>query len=134
MEHFDTGNGGLGLLFGQTDDFDNVGNLNGTTLHTTGSDRATAGDREDVLDGHQERKVCLTLGSRNVAVNSIHELKNALVLGSVDVGAGGFESITSRAADDRNVVTGEIVLGQKIANFHLNEVKQFSVINKVGLV
>jgi hypothetical protein len=33
------------------------------TLDTTGDDGATTGDREDVLDGHQERLVGVALGS-----------------------------------------------------------------------
>ena len=45
------------LLVGQTNDLDVVADLELATLHTTGSNGATAGDGEDVLDGHQEGQV-----------------------------------------------------------------------------
>ena len=45
------------LLFGQADDLDRLVLLDDATLDTTGRDGATAGDGEDVLDGHQEGQV-----------------------------------------------------------------------------
>ena len=55
------------------------------TLNSTGSNSTTAGDGEDVLNRHQERLVSLTFRGRDVVVNSIHQVEDALVLRSVDV-------------------------------------------------
>ena len=134
MEHFNTGNGGGLLLIGQTDDFNHIRYLNGAALHTTRSNRTTAGNGEHVLNRHQERQVGLTLGSGNIAVNSVHQLPNALVLGSLGILVGGFERVASGTADDWNVIAREVVGRKQIANFHLNEVEQFGVVHEVGLV
>ena len=74
VEHLNTGdNGGLSLL-GETDDLNGVGNLNGTALNTSGSNGSASGDGEYVLDREEEGLVSLTSGSRNILVNSLHEL------------------------------------------------------------
>ena len=39
-----------------------------------------------------------------------------------------------RTADDRNVVARELVGGQQLAHFHLNQVQQFRIIDHVALV
>src|SRR5690606_21578548 len=57
-EHLDAGDDGGGGVT-ETDDFDGVVELDHTALDTAGGDGAAAGDREDVLDGHQERLVHL---------------------------------------------------------------------------
>src|SRR5699024_4887725 len=76
-EHLDAGDGGVLLLLGQTNDLHLVAHLDLATLHTTGSNGATAGDGEHVLNGHQEGQVSLTVGSGDVAVNSVHQLLDA---------------------------------------------------------
>ena len=39
-----------------------------------------------------------------------------------------------RAADDRDVVAGELVLGEQLADLHLDEVEQLRVVDHVDLV
>ena len=57
-EHLDAGDRGLGLRPAvDTDDLDLLVDLEDAALDTTGDDGATTGDREDVLDGHEERLV-----------------------------------------------------------------------------
>ena len=60
-EHFNARNDGAALFFGETDDLDGVGNLDGTALNTARCNRAAAGDGEDVLNRKQERLVGCTL-------------------------------------------------------------------------
>ena len=134
VEHFHTSHGSLFSLGGQTDDLNHIANLHSAALHTTGSHSATAGDREHILDRHQERQVRLTLRGGNVGVNSVHQLMNALVLRSVRIGAGGLQSLAGRATDDRHIVAGEIVGRKKITDLHFNQIKQFGVVHQVGLV
>src|SRR5687768_10037027 len=66
-EHLDAGDD---LLDGRTDadDLDFLTDLDDATLDTARDDGATAGDREDVLDRHQELFVDGALGHRDVVV------------------------------------------------------------------
>ena len=48
------------VAFLQANDFHGLVLLDDTTLHTTGSNGATAGDGEHVLDGHQEGQLVVT--------------------------------------------------------------------------
>src|SRR4029077_17382881 len=78
-EHLDTGADRLaGLL--DANDFDFVADLDDATLDTAGNHGAAALDAEDVFDGHQERQVRGTGRHRDVAVEGLHELPDALVL------------------------------------------------------
>ena len=44
------------------------------------------------------------------------------------------ESLQSRAADNGKVIARELILGQQITNFHLDQVEELFVINCVALV
>ena len=61
-EHFDTGNDGSRGGF-NTDDFYGFLNLDGTTLNSTGSNGAAAGDGEHVFYRHKEGLIGITDGS-----------------------------------------------------------------------
>ena len=134
MEHFDTGDDGASLLIGETDDLDGVVHLQRAALDTTGGNGAAAGDREDVLDGHQERQVGLTVRSRDIVVDGVHQFLDASILGSGRILRRGLESLTGGTADDRNIVAREIVLVQEVTDLHLNEVEKFGVVDDIGLV
>src|SRR6188768_1244963 len=53
-EHLDTGDGGLLRALADADDLDLLVDLHDAPLDAAGDDRAATGDREDVLDGHEE--------------------------------------------------------------------------------
>src|SRR5690606_33395160 len=55
----------------KTHDLDVVTGLDDTAIHTTGGDGSAAGDGEDVLYGHQEGLVDVTLGCRDVRVDGV---------------------------------------------------------------
>src|SRR5699024_10571755 len=105
--HLQTGNGGLHLLFLQTDDLNFLADLDHAALHTTGSHGAAAGDGEHVLNRHQEGQIGLAVGGGDVAVDSVHQVQDALVLGSVDVGGGALQHGQGGTLDDGGVVAGE---------------------------
>ncbi len=127
-EHFDTGhNGGDGVF--ETDDFDGVVDLDNAALNTTGSNRATTGDREHVFNGHQEGLVVFTNGFRNIVVDRVHQLSDSLITFRLVFETGG-----SRPTNDRRSVTWELVLIKKLANFHFDEIKEFLVVDEVDLV
>src|SRR5699024_10014737 len=77
-EHLDARDGGLGGLLLDADELDILVHVDLATLDTTGDDGAATGDREDVLDGHEERLVRLTLRVRDGLVARLHEVDDGL--------------------------------------------------------
>src|SRR5204863_6786332 len=73
-EHLDAGDDGLRRRRVDADDLDLVAGVDDALLDAAGRDGAAAGDREDVLDRHQERLVQRTLRLRDVAVERLGEL------------------------------------------------------------
>src|SRR5690606_35158633 len=63
----------------QANDLDLVPDLNHAPLDPARHHRATARNREHVLDRHQERLVLRTLRLRNVLVNRLHQLKDRVL-------------------------------------------------------
>jgi hypothetical protein len=94
-----------------------------------GGHRPAAGDREHVLDGHQERLIQVTGGLRNVGVERLGELED---LGLVLLVA--LERLERRTRDERNVVAGELVLGKQVPDLDLDQLEQLGVVDHVGLV
>src|SRR5690606_24351729 len=130
-EHFHAGAGGLGGRT-QTNDFDLFANLDHATLDTTGHHGTATGDREHVLDRHQERLVDGTHRFRDVAVQGFHQLLHGADAQAVVVLT--IQGHQCGTHDDRGVVAREVVGGQQVANFHLDQFQQLGIINHVGLV
>ena len=132
LEHLDAGDdhlaGGV-----DADDLDLLADLDHAALDAPGGDGAAALDAEHVLDRHQERLVDGALGVGDVGVDRVHQLLDAGVGRVVDV-AGGLEGLERGAADDRDVVAREVVLGQQLADLELDEVEQLGVVDRVALV
>ena len=74
-----------------------------------------------------------SLGGRDVRVDRVHQLLDAGV-GRVGRVVLGLERLEGRAADDRDVVAREVVLGQQLADLELDEVEQLLVVDHVDLV
>ena len=117
------------LALADADDLDLLVDLDDAALDAAGDDGATTGDREDVLDGHEERLVGLTLGLRDVLVDRVHELDDRLAPLLVAV-----ERREGRHAHDGDVVAGELVLGEELAHLHLDELDELLVVDHVALV
>ena len=132
LEHLDAGDhdlaGGL-----DPDQLDLVADLDDAALDAPGGDRAPALDAEHVLDRHEERLVDRALGGRDVAVDRVHQLLDGRV-GRVARIVGRLERLERRAADDRDVVARELVLGEQLADLELDEVEQLGVVDHVDLV
>src|SRR5690606_40444841 len=75
VEHLDAGDDRL-LRRAQTHDLDLRVDRERAALGATGHDRATAGDGEDVLDGHQERLVLVTHRVRDRSEEHTSELQS----------------------------------------------------------
>ena len=115
------------------DELDLVADLDDAALDAPGGDGAPALDAEDVLDRHEERPVDRPLGGRDVAVDRVHQLLDRGV-GRVGRVVGRLERLQGAAADDRDVVAREVVLGQQLADLELDEVEQLGVVDHVDLV
>src|ERR1700690_577270 len=132
LEHLDAGHHHLaGRL--DPDDLDLVADVDDTALDPPGGHRAPALDPKDILDRHQERLVDRSLGGRDVGIDRVHQLLDREVrrIGGI---AAGFEGLERGAANHRDVVTGEVVLGEQLAALELDEVEQLGVIDRVDLV
>src|SRR5450631_151208 len=128
-EHLDAGDDGLGRLVLDTDDLDLGVDLQDTALDPTGDHGATTGDREDVLDGHEERLVDVTLGLRDVRVDRVHELED----GFAPLGVA-LQGLQRRDPDDGQVVAVELVGAEQLASLELDELHDLFVVDHVGLV
>ena len=131
FEHLNARANRLAAFIGQTDDLNFVADLDDAAFDTTGGDRAATFDRENVFDSHEERFVNVAFRFRNIGVDSVHELGDALRgfrIGRILLSRKG------RAADNRAIVAVEVVLRKEFANFELDEFEEFFVRNEVALV
>ncbi len=97
-------------MLAQTNDFDCVANVNFSALDTSGSHRATSCDREHVFDRHQEWLIDIANGRRNVGIDGIHKVVNALEARIVHCGGrigAGVQRIERGTRNDRNFVARE---------------------------
>src|SRR5690606_7250810 len=120
-EHLDTGDRGLGLVRTDADDLDFLVHVDDAALDATGDDGATTGDREDVLDGHQEGELGLTDRVRDRLVDGVHELDDGL--GPLLV---ALEGLQAGDAHDGGILV-EFLRGQQLADLHLDELEDFLV-------
>src|SRR5204863_2031296 len=73
-EHLDTGADGLHRLRLDADDLDFLVRLEDATLAAAGDDGTATGDREDVLDRHEERLLGLVYRLRDRGVDGVHQV------------------------------------------------------------
>src|SRR5581483_5733451 len=132
-EHLDSGDHRLAGV-SEADDLDFIAGLDDSALDTAGDHGAASLDAENVLYRHQERQVRRALRLRDVAIDSVHQLPDRLVLLCVRVLAGTLQGLEGAAADDRYVVTGEAVLAEQLPYLQLDEVQQLRVFHHVNLV
>ena len=132
-EHLQAGDGGGQTVGLNADDLHCIANLSNATLNTTGSNSTTAGNGHDILDGHQEGLVLLTIGVGDIGIDSVHQLLDALVSGIIGI-VGSLQSLQSGATNDRGVVAREVVLGQQLTDLHLDQIQQLLVVDHIALV
>ena len=127
-EHLEVGRDGLAGVVDPDDlDLTHLGEL--ALLDLAGDDRAAPGDREHVLDRHQERLLGVTHRLGDVGITRLHQL--------VDLGHPrlvALQGLQGRYLHDRGVVAGELVGGEQLADLELDELKELGVIHRVALV
>ena len=98
-------------------DLDHVAGVDDALLDTAGRDGAAAGDREDVLDRHQEpacRGRARAPGCRSQLLGELDDLGLVLLVALR----------RWRGADDEgDVIAREVVLGEQIADLDLDELE-----------
>ena len=67
----------------------------------------------------------------NVVVQRVQQVLDRLGGGGV---TGIFHRLQRRAADDRRLVTGKLILGQEITDFFFNQINQFGIVNHIDLI
>src|SRR5438094_10375380 len=128
VEHFYAGHHRLAGVV-DADHLDLFVDLDLAALDPAGNDRATTFDREDVLDRHHERLVEGTLRDRDVAVDRIHQLHDRVFPLGV-----ALERLERRDLDDRDVVAGELILREQLADLELDQLQDLGVVDRVDLV
>ena len=119
------------LLGAEADDLDRLADLDRAALDPAGADGAAALDREHVLDRHQERLVDLAHRLGDVLVHRLDQVEDRLRRPGLVVSRG---PQGGDAADDRDLVAGELVVGQQLAELELDQLEQFLVVDQVDLV
>ena len=128
-EHLDAGDRGGGRLRPDADDLDRLAHLDDAALDPTGDAGAAAGDREDVLDGHEERLLDVALGLRDRLVDGVHQTEQLLAPLRV-----ALERLERRDLDDRQVVARVVLRRQQLADLELDELEDLLVVDHVRLV
>jgi hypothetical protein len=131
LEGLDVGDLGLDGVLVLADKLDFGILLQDTTLDTAGSDGTTAGNGEDILNGHQERLSDVTLGCGDPSVDVLEELVNLL---NTDFRLAALNGAESGTHDDRSLVTLEAVGGEQLAHLHLDELQHLLILNSIDLV
>ena len=96
-----------------------------------GHHRAAAGDGEHVFHRHQEGAVHRALGRGDVGVQRFGQLEDGLF---AEFALVAFHRQLGAAVDDGGGVTGEFVLVQQLADFHLHQLQELGVVDHVALV
>ena len=124
--------GDLGLDGGTLSDDLNLGiALENTALHTSGNNRSATWDGENILDGHQEWLLELTLWGWDPLIDSSHEL---IDLGLSNLWAAALKSAKGGTHDNWGLVTLKAVRGEKLAHLHLDELQHLWILESIDLV
>src|SRR5205823_2385108 len=129
LEHLDAGDDRV-LARAEADDLDRLTHLDDAALDPAGAHGAASLDREDVLDGHQERLVDRPDRLGDIVIHRLDELEDRLTLGTTRV----LQGRPAAAAGDRDLVAGELVVSQQLAELQLNQLQQLLVVDQVDLV
>ena len=85
--------------------------------------------REDIFHRHQEGLIDRTRRQRHILIHRLHQLVDLLLPLCFAV-----QRAQRRAANHRHIVAGEAVLAQQLAHFHLDQVDQLRILDRIALV
>src|SRR6267378_1033805 len=127
-EHLDARDDRL-LVGPKAHHLDFLADLDFAAIDAARGDRAAAGDREHVLDRHQEGLVDLTLRYRNALIErreQFLDLSDPLFV--------PFDRLQRRTPDHRDIVARELILAEQLTHLELHQVEQLRVIHEVALI
>ena len=107
--------------------------LHDSSLHSSRYNRSSSGDTEHILDRHQKRLVCISLRSRHIFIDCVHQLINALVRLFSRV-ISGLQRLQCRSPYNRYIVSGEFILRKQLPYFHIYQIQKLRVIYHIRLV
>src|SRR5438132_3981744 len=125
VEHLDAGHDGLARVV-DADHLDLFVDLDLAAFDPAGDDRAATFDREDILDRHHEWLVEGPLRNRGVAVDRIHQLHDRVFPLGI-----ALERLERRDLDDRDVIAGELILREQLADLELDELQDLGGVDRV---
>ncbi len=134
VEHLHTRHHRGQALLLQTDDLHRVARVDHAALNAPRHHRTASLDREHVLNWHHERLVRLAFRQRHIFVHCFHQLMDALVLRRIHVCRGALQCVQRTPMDNRNVIPGEPVACQHLAQLQLHQLQQLRVVHHVDLV
>ena len=91
-------------------------------------------DAKYVLNRHQERLVFVPLRQRDVLVNRLQQLPDALVLLSLRIFALALHRLKGAATDNRDVIAIELLAGEVLTQLQLHQIEELRVIHHIDLV
>ncbi len=115
-------------------DLHRVAHFDLPALHAPRHHRPAPLDPKHILDRHQERFVHCAHRRRHVTVHHPHQLQNRRILRRIRILRRTGQRLERRPAHDRNLVAGELVTRQQVAQFQFDQVQQFGVVHHVHLV
>src|SRR5690606_11208344 len=123
----------------KTNDLNLITGLHNTPLHTPSRHRATTRDREHILNRHQERLIDIPLRRRDVRINRIQQLPDAidpLILTPLQlrVRRQRLQRLQRRTLHHRHIIPRELVRGEQLTHLHLHKLQQLLIIHHVHLV
>lgn len=130
VEGLDIGDLGLDGI-GLTDNLDLRVALEDTTLDTAGDDGTTSWNGENILDGHQEWLVKLTLWGWDPLIDGLHELIDLLL---TNLWAATLKGAKGGTHDNWGLITLEAVGREKLTHLHLDELQHLWVLKGIDLV
>ena len=103
--------------------------LDDAAVDLAGDHGAATGDREDVLDRHEERLLGVALRLRDRLVDGVHQPEQ--LLGPLGV---ALERLERRDLDHGKVVARVVLRRQQLADLELDELHDLLIVDHVGLV
>ncbi len=129
-KHLNSGTCGL-LGFFNTNDLNLVTDMDNTALHSTGCNCTTSWDGEDILYRHKEWLINITFWLRDIRINSIHQLPDALRSSLI------FRILKCQQCwtlNKRDIIPWKLILIKQFTQFHIHQLNEFLVIHHIAFI
>ncbi len=128
LEHFDAGHDRLAGV-AEAHNLHFLADFHLAALDSSRHHRATARDRKNIFNRHQERLVQLARRLRNALVHRIHQRVNLLLplLFAIQRAQG-------RQPNHRHIVARKLIGLQQLAHFEFNQIQQLGIVDRIALI